>query len=34
MKYMKESGGGRGIGRGDDDPLSGVANLFEMEKRR
>ena len=23
-------GRGRGIGRGDDDPLSGVANLFDV----
>ena len=30
MKYMKESGGNRGRGERDDDPLSGVANLFDV----
>ena len=30
MKYMKESGGNRGRGERDDDPLNGVANLFDV----
>jgi len=30
MKYMKEVGGSQGRRRRDEDPLSGVANLFDV----